>query len=475
MTRLSPLAHPPAASALVLLALLAACTGETNVNAGEAEMVFSTQTIDFGEVPIGSQATVGINVENTGIGELTIEDLSLDGTTSADFELVGIDLTTIGRDDVAVLQVRYAPTAVGQDFGRIVLVTNDPQQLEAEIDLAAFGTEPRVDLDPELLWFGTVEVGESKTLEAQLTATGTGTLRLNAVEFAGDEAAAFTITPPDGVTLPYDLSLGYSITFAVAFTPPDDSEWTGEVLLSTNDPVTPTVALTLVGNAKDPGGNDDPEVELTDPDWGQDFIEGESVLLAGSVYDQESSVDQLVCLFYAGTTPLGSSLPDADGYVSLTTTGLPVGDVQVILKCLDPDGGTGSDSVTVEVWDSKEPVPYTISGGSTLFDYWKVDDDVTIYVDGVAIFVDTNHTQDNHPPVEFEGSAGSVIQIVANDVNYCQASLAALTLHFGAGRSQALNEDVCISACPDDACYDASYSGPWPGVFFDESYTISIP
>lgn len=53
--------------------------------------------------------------------------------------------------------------------------------------------------------------------------------------------------------------------------------------------------------------------------------------------------------------------------------------------------------------------------------------------------------------------------------------VAALTLHFGAGRSQELNGDECGSACPEDACYHASYSGPWPGVFFDESYTITIP
>jgi hypothetical protein len=458
-----------------LFAPSAACTGETGVNAGEAEMVLSTQTIDFGEVPIGSQTTIGITIENDGIGELSIEDVSLDGTTSADFELVGIDLTTIGRQDQAQLQVRYAPTAVGQDYGRVVLSTNDPKALQAEIDLAAFGTEPRVDLDPETLWFGTVAVGETKTLEARVTATGTGTLKIRGVEFAGDEALAFSVTPPDGVTYPYALGLGYSITYQVSFTPPDDQSWSGSLVFDTNDPVTPTVALSLLGNAEDPGGNDDPEVELTDPDWGQDFVEGESVLLAGSVYDQESALDQLICLFYAGTTPLGSAMPDADGYLSLATTALPVGDVQIILKCLDPDGGVGSDSVEVEVFDAEEPLPYTITGGDSLFDYWGVDDDVTIYVDGVAVFSDTNHTQDNHPPVEFEAAVGSVIRIVANDVNYCQASLDALTLHFGAGRSQALNDDQCVSACTDDACYDASYTGPWPGTFFDESFTIAIP
>jgi hypothetical protein len=78
-------------------------------------------------------------------------------------------------------------------------------------------------------------------------------------------------------------------------------------------------------------------------------------------------------------------------------------------------------------------------------------------------------------PVEFEARVGDQLRLVATDVNACQMALDALVLHWGTGESQALNDSQCRSSCPQDACYDASSSGPWPGVYLDETYTIEIP
>jgi len=84
-------------------------------------------------------------------------------------------------------------------------------------------------------------------------------------------------------------------------------------------------------------------------------------------------------------------------------------------------------------------------------------------------------TKDTLAPVEFEGSPGDVIRIVASDINSCDLMIDALVLHWGTGESQALNAAECASACVDATCYDGTYSGPWPGIFLDESYTIAIP
>ena len=59
--------------------------------------------------------------------------------------------------------------------------------------------------------------------------------------------------------------------------------------------------------------------------------------------------------------------------------------------------------------------------------------------------------------------------------NYCQARVDGLTLHFGTGRTQELNDEQCVSACEEDTCFEADYDGPWPSVFYSESFTIAIP
>jgi len=177
----------------------------------------------------------------------------------------------------------------------------------------------------------------------------------------------------------------------------------------------------------------------------------------------------------ADGVPAGASgSPDATGALTLLWTPAAAGDIAVTVRCLDTAGAVGEDVVDVSVFDPKEPLRYTLTGGSTLFDYWTIDDDVTVSVDGLAVFADTNRTKDTHPPLELEARVGSVVRIVASDVNYCTHMLDPLTLHFGTGHSQTLNSAVCASACPDDPCFDPLLS--WSaGTFFEASYTITIP
>ena len=49
---------------------------------------------------------------------------------------------------------------------------------------------------------------------------------------------------------------------------------------------------------------------------------------------------------------------------------LLLGDVVVC-----PAVSCDTPSTTVTVWDHEEPLEYVISGGSSVYDYWSVDDD----------------------------------------------------------------------------------------------------
>ncbi len=462
-------------SLFIFLRLVACSGGDYEVHENLPDLDLPTATIDFDEVVVGLQSEVGIAIDNLGMGVLKVEDLQLDDSTSPDFTILGMDDDQIAGGESGVLSVRYVPDAVGQDYGTIIMATNDPQEPEVEIELLGFGVEPVIDVDPEILWFGQIDVGASDTMQVQVAAAGTGTTRITDMVIE-DFPGIFSYQLPDDVILPYALSAGFSFTFDVTFTPASADSYDTDLVISSNDPVNPTVAVRLLGNSEDdPTENAPPTVEITQPDWGNYLILGEATELRGVTVDVEDGPESLAAMWYVGSQLLGTSTPDSSGTVSLTTTVLPEGDITITLRAMDSEGLMGEDTVDVTVWNEEEPMLYVISGGTTIYDYWTVDDDVEIMLNGETIFQDANHTQDNHPPVEFEAEKGSTIRIVATDYNYCQKMLDALFLHFGSGASQPLNDSICNSACESDACYDGTYSGPWPSVFLDDSYTIEIP
>ncbi len=461
---------------LFLAVLAVACSPEYESQGLDPEMVLSTATIDFGEVVVGKQSEVGILLENLGKGTLQIDSCELDGTTSLDFELIELESDRVQPHSSITLAARYVPDTIGQDYGSIRIETNDPDASVTNVDLVGFGVEPDIDLDPETLWFGDVEAPDLKTLTVEVSARGTGTTWLEDIAFE-DDLGVFSYELPDEVAeFPYGLQSGFSFEVDVTYAPTETAEHDTYLLFHSNDPAEPTAALRLLGNAEyNPDENSPPEAEITNPDYGNYLVLGEDTELEGYVYDLEDSAENLTVSWFAGSIVLGTSTPDEDGYVSLTTDALPEGEVTIMLVAMDSALETGTDTVTVNVWDTEEPLRYTISGGDTVYHYWTVDDDIEIYVDGVAVFADVNNTQDSHPPLEFDAEVGSIINIVARDVNTCRKKLDALTLHFGSGESQPLNDYICASACGEDSCYDPEYNGPWPNQFLDEEYEITIP
>ncbi len=460
---------------LITSMLIASCT-DYEVREQEPDIVLSTEYIDFDEVVLGNKSDIGILIQNEGGGILKIESLTLTSTTSSDFVVLDMASMEIDPRDEEELTIRYVPDVVGQDFGNVMIVSNDPDEPELELELEAFGVEPDIDVDPETLWFGVLEAKESKTLTVEVAAAGTGKTKINEMALESDDGV-FTYTLPDSVEIPYTLEPGMSFSFDVTFTAADESSYDTNLLIHSNDPEDPTTAIRLLGNSEeDPTENEPPIVEITSPDWGNYLLTGDTISLTGQAVDVEESPDNLSCSWWANGSSVGTpGSPSSDGTISTTTADLPAGEVTITLVCLDSEFASGSDSVDVEVWDEEEPVLYTISGGATLFDYWTVDDDVTITLNGTTLFADTNQTQDNHAPIQFEAAAGDILRIVATDHNYCQLSMDGLFLHWGTGMVQGLNEAICMSACEGDACYDGTYNGPWPSVFLDEEYEIIIP
>lgn len=460
---------------LIAASFLGGCS-DYGVKSGIPEVELSAERIDFGEVMLGYRSTIGIEIRNVGTADLGIDAAALDGTTSGDFDNLLLEDTVVKKGEAVELTVRYTPDVVGQDYGNIVLTTDHPDKPLVEVPLQGFGVRPELDLDPDLLWFGEVPVGDSVSRTFTMAGEGTGTLTVTDIALSDDVAGVYDVVLPGGAAPPVQLSAGLSMEVVVTFTPDDDSERLGELVISTNAPGFEEEVVSLYGNtADDPGGNAAPLVRIHDPDEGAYLILGDAVTISASVIDEEDPPEALACLAYAGSTPLGSGFPGDEGTVEIVTSALPAGTVPITLRCLDSEGLTGEDDVDVVVWDPEEPIQYALSGGETPFDWWTVDDDVAIYVDGALVYADTNHTRDTHPPVTLEAELGQTVRIVVTDYNYCDTSLSPLTLHFGSAERQHVTDGFCKSACPTHECYDRDYDGPWPGAEWETSFVVGIP
>lgn len=456
------------------LLLFAACTDGPELNAGNVEMVVSPTSADFGEVVLGNRATIGLRIRNDGYGTLEISGITLSAESSPDIAVVSFP-ATLGHGEESIIELSYTPDVEGQDFATAQIVSNDEVSPALDLALEGMGVLPRIDVDPEILYFGTIAPGSTYTLSTRVTAAGSGNLRVTGVDFAGAEAAAYSFVLPDDWADPYVVTRGFSFPIEVTFAPTDDAEYSGELWISSNDPEESVSAVRLVGNTlDDPTEDAPPVVEILDPDNGEYFMDDDTVSMSGYVFDEDEAATNLLCGWFADGTRVSDAPVDADGS-ALGSGVLPLGEVTLTLRCYDSTGLMGEDSTSLVVWPHDEPVVYTISGGESVFDWFSVDDDMIVYVNDAEVWADTNHTKDSHSPIELEAERGDVIRIVATDVNYCDLMLDALVLHWGTGESQPLNDAICDSACPDSSCYTGDYDGPWPSQFFDESYTISIP
>lgn len=450
--------------------ILGACNGpDTNIHVGEPELVALPTALDFGEVAVGKAATLTLTLVNEGIGDATVT-ADLSGNSAFDlYEVPEI----VPADGTAELKMTLSPEAEGPYETLLLLDTNDENYAHLEIPVSGMGVIPTLSVSPDTLYFGEVGAGESVTRTTTLTSLGSGTVRIDALEFPNGEESAYAWALPDGATLPLDMAPGYAITLEVTYAPPDGGALAGELVIVSDDQTRPNYPIELIGGEATTGA-EPPDLQILWPGWGTRWLDTHTITLELQAVDPDDTPEDLTVLIYVDGSLLETGQPASDGTYSTAFGPLTEGEHTILARAIDPSGGIDEDTVDVTVQNAAE-LTYTLSGGASVFEYWSVDDDVTVYVDGVEVFTDQNGHQSTHSPLEFDAVVGSTVRIVATDANPCRKSIGDIVLHYGTNNQQALVAASSASSCSSDSDYDASYSGPWPNDFLDETFTISIP
>ncbi len=212
----------------------------TGTGMGGGQLAVSPTSLALGKVKIGGSMTQSATLINSGSADLTIRQATV---TGRGFRMSGLSFPlTLGAGQRKSFSVTFTPQAAGNASGSVV-VTTDDSTAAVNVPVTAVATTSGTLLsNPSSLSFGSVQVGQGKTLSASLTNSGGSTVTVSQANISG---SGFTV---GGLSLPVALAPGQSTPFSVTFKPQSTSAVSGG-LSFTSDAANAALTIPLVANA----------------------------------------------------------------------------------------------------------------------------------------------------------------------------------------------------------------------------------
>jgi len=170
----------------------------------------SDSSLTFASVAVGGSSTQSETLTNTGNASVTITQAKVSSTS---FTVTGLSLPlTLTAGQSFTFGAAFSPKTGGSNTGTISVISNASNPT-LTISLAGTASvSGQLAASPATLNFGSVTVGQSKSLSGSLTASGSSITISN----ASMSTSEFKVT---GLTLPLTLAAGKSVSFTITFTP----------------------------------------------------------------------------------------------------------------------------------------------------------------------------------------------------------------------------------------------------------------
>jgi Abnormal spindle-like microcephaly-assoc'd, ASPM-SPD-2-Hydin len=203
-------------SGLVLLAtaLLAGCAlaPAPKASMSSTALTVSANTIDFGNVAVGGKKTVSLVVSNpAGTSSPTVSQIGISGSEFTLSSMPALPATVAGGGSISV-KVIFSPSASGSASGTLS-IASDAANSSISIPLSGDGSSSaQLSVSPATMAFGSVAVGSSASKTGSLTANNSA-VTVSTVDESGEGYAL------SGISFPFTLAAGNSVSFTVTFTP----------------------------------------------------------------------------------------------------------------------------------------------------------------------------------------------------------------------------------------------------------------
>jgi hypothetical protein len=213
--------------------------------------------LDFGSVRVNSRVDKTLRVRNIGSCNLLLNEVSLDPTTSREFTCDecrprGTYPVTLVPFDSKLVVVSYTATDAMPDMGSLSVVSNDAQFPLVRVPLKSSTKDaPKIFVDPGVLDFGYVPVGQVKTLPFNITNVGGMTpLEVRSIENLPLASPNYTLSippPDDGGAIAFINAGDPPVRVDVTYRPPDLNTHNEAVRVVSTDPQTPRLDVQVKG------------------------------------------------------------------------------------------------------------------------------------------------------------------------------------------------------------------------------------
>ena len=194
-------------------------------NTSDGVLSTSDSSLNFASVPVGGSSSQSETLTNTGGSNVTITQANV---TGAAFKVTGLTLPlTLTPGQSFTFGAAFKPTTGGTANGSIAVVSN---ATDSNLTISLTGTASvsgQLAVGPATLSFGSVTVGQSKSLSGSLTASGSSIT----VSGAGMSTSEFTL---GGISFPLTLAAGKSVSFTVTFAPQASGTATASASFASN-------------------------------------------------------------------------------------------------------------------------------------------------------------------------------------------------------------------------------------------------
>ena len=199
-----------------------------------SNLILTPPFLSFGDVPLGSSQTLGMNLRNSGTWPLEITEVGFDAQENSLFVIEDygniFPLTLDAAGGEADIEVTFTPDVSDSLFDNLTFISdNSSGNLSA--GLSGRGTKSEVSLVPNgSLVFENVQLGTTR--EVVLTVTNSGSAALNLSEYGIQSGSdVFSVSPETSETI---LQQNVTKDITVIFEPTEVGESSGKLYLNTD-------------------------------------------------------------------------------------------------------------------------------------------------------------------------------------------------------------------------------------------------
>lgn len=191
----------------------------------------------FPELQQDETATATFTIRNVGQATLDVEAIEVVAGAAA-FSVSVDQAFEVEIDEARTIEVVFTPTNQGPNFGRLEIISDDPDEARAPVDLQGFGAVPDLNIVPRNFVFGEAFVPCPEDLNVKLENVGSQDIIIDSIHYTSNDGdLSLRGLAALQQQLPITLAPGEDEFLKVDWIPGDAAEDEGILTVGSNDPI----------------------------------------------------------------------------------------------------------------------------------------------------------------------------------------------------------------------------------------------